>query len=190
MVKRNRRCPRLRITGGGSGVVNHVGARLLADLADQVELTEALPMAMAPTKQRRGGHDRGGVLADVAVMHADGGDTICDVAVLRDQPESFGDVASHPTVWRTLDAVDGAALERIKVARAEARAQAWAAGADPGFYVIDIDATLIGWHSEKTGRRGFCRLSTPDHGPINSSMPSLDSKPSASKSERPHAVHR
>ena len=160
MVKRNRRCPRLKITGEGSGVVNHVGARLLADLADQVGLTEALSAAMAPTKQRRRGHDRGGVLVDVAVMLADGGDTISDVAVLRDQPELFGDVASHPTVWRTLDAVDGAALERIKVARAEARARAWAAGADPGFYVIDIDATLIGSHSEKehaapTYKRGF-----------------------------------
>ena len=160
MVKRNRRRPRLRITGDGSGVVNHVGARLLADLADQVGLTDALSVAMAPTKQRRRGHDRGGVLVDVAVMLADGGDTISDVAVLRDQPDLFGDVASHPTVWRTLEAVDEAALERIKTARAQARSTAWAAGADPGFYVIDIDATLIGSHSDKEGaaptyKRGF-----------------------------------
>ena len=115
---------------------------------------------MAPTKQRRRGHDRGGVLVDVAVMLADGGDTISDVAVLRDQPDLFGEVASHPTVWRTLEAVDEAALERIKTARAEPRAKAWAAGADPGFYVIDIDATLVGSHSEKehaapTYKRGF-----------------------------------
>jgi len=100
------------------------------------------------------------VLTDVAVMLADGGETISDVAVLRDQPALFGDVASHPTVWRTLQAVDDAALERIKHARAQARARAWAAGADPGFYVIDIDATLIGAHSEKeqaapTYKRGF-----------------------------------
>ena len=160
MVKRNRRRPRLKITGDGSGIVNHVGARLLADVADQVGLTDALSVAMAPTKQRRRGHDRGGVLVDVAVMLADGGDTISDVAVLRDQPDLFGDVASHPTVWRTLDAVDEAALERVKIARAGARAKAWAAGADPGFYVIDIDATLVGSHSDKehaapTYKRGF-----------------------------------
>ena len=160
MVKRNRRRPRLKITGDGSGIVNHVGARLLADVADQVGLTDALSVAMAPTKQRRRGHDRGGVLVDVAVMLADGGDTISDVAVLRDQPDLFGDVASHPTVWRTLDAVDEAALERVKIARAGARAKAWAAGADPGFYVIDIDAILVGSHSDKehaapTYKRGF-----------------------------------
>jgi hypothetical protein len=160
MVKRNRRRPRLKITGGGTGVVNHVGARLVADLADRVGLTSALSMAMAPTKQRRRGHDRGEVLVDVAVMLADGGDTISDVAVLRDQPGLFGEVASHPTVWRTLEAVDVTTLERIKAARARARAAAWAAGADPGFYVIDIDATLVGAHSEKehaapTYKRGF-----------------------------------
>src|SRR5690606_37899461 len=39
-------------------------------------------------------------------------------------------------------------------------ASAWAAGADPGFYVIDIDATLVGAHSDKeqaapTWKRGF-----------------------------------
>jgi Transposase DDE domain group 1 len=105
-------------------------------------------------------HDRGEVLVDVAVMLADGGDTISDVAVLRDQPDLFGDVASHATVWRTLDAVDTITLERIKIARAQARAKAWTAGADPGFYVIDIDATLVGAHSEKeqaapTYKRGF-----------------------------------
>lgn len=160
MVKRNRRRPRLKITGGGTGVVNHVGARLVADLADQVGLTAALSAAMAPTKQRRRGHDRGEVLVDVVVMLADGGDTISDVAVLRDQPDLFGEVASHATVWRTLEAVDETALDRIKTARAQARANAWAAGADPGFYVIDIDATLVGSHSDKEGaaptyKRGF-----------------------------------
>ena len=160
MVKRNHRRPRLKITGDGTGIVNHVGARLVADLADHVGLTAALSAAMAPTKQRRRGHDRGEVLVDVAVMLADGGETISDVAVLRDQSALFGEVASHPTVWRTLEAIDTAVLERINTARAQARANAWAAGADPGFYVIDIDATLIGSHSEKehaapTYKRGF-----------------------------------
>jgi hypothetical protein len=160
MVKRNRRRRHLKITAGGSGIVNHAGARLPAELADELGLTSALSAAMAPTKQRRRGHDRGEVLVDVAVMLADGGETISDMAVLRDQPALFGEVASHATVWRALDAVDEATLERIKLARARARAAAWAAGADPGFYVIDIDATLIGAHSEKeqaapTYKRGF-----------------------------------
>jgi hypothetical protein len=132
----------------------------LVDLADAVGLTASLSAAMASTKQRRRGHDRGEVLTDVAVAIAGGAETISDLATMRDQPDLFGPVASHATVWRTLDAVDEAALERIKTARADARANAWAAGADPGFYVIDIDATLVNAHSEKehaapTWKQGF-----------------------------------
>jgi hypothetical protein len=160
MVKRRRRRPALKITGDGAGLANHAGARLLADLADEIGLTGELSTAMAPTKQRRRGHDRGEVLADLIVAIADGAETISDLATLRDQPDLFGPVASHPTVWRTLAAVDDAVLARIKTARAHARATAWAAGADPGFYVIDIDATLVGAHSDKeqaapTWKRGF-----------------------------------
>ena len=151
---------RLRVTGDGRGVVGHAGARLLSDLADRVGLTAGLSIAMAPTKQRRRGHDRGRVVTDLAVMIADGGTTIADLAVLRDQPSLFGEVASTPTAWRTLEAIDDAALARIAAARAAARRRVWAAGADPGFYVIDLDATLITSHSDKTGaaptyKRGF-----------------------------------
>jgi hypothetical protein len=148
------------VTGGGKCVANHAGARLVADVADSVGLTAALSTAMAPTKQRATGHDRGQVLTDLAVALADGATTITDLAVLRDQPKLFGHVASGPTVWRTLAAIDDATLERIAMARAVARAQVWARGGDPGFYVIDIDATLIGAHSEKekaapTYKKGF-----------------------------------
>jgi hypothetical protein len=148
------------VSADSDNVVSHAGARVLSDLADAVGLTGGLSVAMAPTKQRRRGHDRGQVLVDVAVMIADGGEAISDLAVLRDQPDLFGEVASTPTAWRTLEAVDPAALERIAVARAEARRRVWAAGADPGFYVIDFDATLITAHSEKEGaaptyKRGF-----------------------------------
>ena len=159
-MKRNRTRPRLTVTADGQGVAAHCGARVLSDLADELGLTSALSEAMATTKQRRRGHDRGQVLADLAVMIAAGGETISDLAVLRDQPALFGEVASTPTAWRALEAVDGASLDRIAHARATARAAAWAAGADPGFYVIDFDGTLIGSHSEKEGaaptyKRGF-----------------------------------
>jgi Transposase DDE domain group 1 len=159
-VKRNRARRRLVVTADGVKVVGHAGARLLSDLADEVGLTDGLSAAMAPTKRRSRGHDRGQVLVDVAVMIADGGETISDLAVLRDQPDLFGQVASTPTAWRTLEAVDADALERIAIGRAAARKAVWAAGADPGFYVIDFDATLITAHSEKQGaaptyKRGF-----------------------------------
>jgi hypothetical protein len=160
MVNRSQGRSRLKVTGDGRGVVGHAGARLLSDLADRVGLTGGLSAAMAPTKQRRRGHDRGRVLADLAVMIAGGGTAIADLAVLRDQPTLFGEVASTPTAWRTLEAIDGAALDRIAQARAAARRRVWAAGADPGFYVIDFDGTLITSHSDKTGaaptyKRGF-----------------------------------
>ena len=159
-MQRNSTRPRLSVTGDGQNVVGHAGSRLLCDLADELGLTDGLSVAMAPTKQRCRGHDRGHVLVDLAVMLADGGEAISDLAVLRDQPNLFGEVASLPTAWRTLEAIDDVTLARIGVARAAARSVAWAAGADPGFYVIDFDATLVNSHSEKEGaapnyKRGF-----------------------------------
>jgi hypothetical protein len=118
---------------GDLGVVSHAGLRLLSDVADEVGLTDGLTAAMAPTKVHRRGHDRGQVLVELAVMIADSGEAISDLAVLRNQPALFGEVASDPTAWRTLRSVDGAGLDRIRSARSAARAAVWAAGADPGF---------------------------------------------------------
>lgn len=159
-MKRRRGRKRLKVTRGGRGLVNHAGARLLSDVADDIGLTVGLSTALAPTKQRRRGHDRGDVLRDLAVMIADGGTRISDLAVLRNQPGLFDGVASTPTAWRTLEAIDDEMLERIAVARAHARQNAWERGMDPGFYVVDLDATLVGAHSEKEGaaptyKKGF-----------------------------------
>ena len=152
--------PRLSVTTGGKNVVGHAGARLLVDLAEELGLSAGLSRAMAPTKKRRRGHDRGQVLVDLAVALADGATTISDLRVLADQPELFGELASTATAWRTLESLDDAAAGRIAAARAAARAAAWEAGGDPGFYVIDIDATLVESHSDKQGaaptwKRGF-----------------------------------
>ncbi len=130
-------------------MVSHAGARLLVDLADELGLTQQLSVAMAATKKRRRGHDRGEVLVNLTVALADGATAISDLAILADQSGLFGEVASVPTTWRTLEAMDDDALDRIAGARAEARRAAWAAGMDPGFYVIDIDGTLVDAHSAK-----------------------------------------
>jgi len=144
-------------------VVAHAGARLLADLAEATGLTGALSEALAGSRVRGGGHDPGRVLADLAVMLADGGETISDLATLRDQPELFGKVASAATAWRALDGIDQGALSRIRAARAASRETAWAQHADtigqfpqaraagrviPGL-VLDIDASIVICHSEK-----------------------------------------
>ena len=152
--------PRLDVSTDGRGIVNHAGTRLLSDLADGLGLTEALSVAMASTTGRRPSHDRGRLLVDMAVMLADGGTCVSDLAVLGNQPELFGEVASVPTAWRVIQGIDPDTLAVIEGARAAARRAAWEAGADPGFYVLDLDATLVGSHSEKEGagatyKRGF-----------------------------------
>lgn len=151
---------RVKVTGDGKGVVGHAGALLIAELADRVGLTSALSAAMAHTRRRRSAHDPGVVLTQLAVSLADGGDCLADIAVLRSQPDLFGQVASDPTVFRVLDSVHAEGLRNIATARAKARAVVWAAGAAPAEIVIDIDGTLVDAHSDKqdaspTYKRGF-----------------------------------
>ena len=155
-----RAAQRVRVTGDGKGVASHAGSLLLAELADRVGLTEGLSAAMAHTRRRRSAHDPGVVLTHLAVMLADGGDCLADIAALRQQPELFGHVGSDPTVWRVLDSIHCDGLRNIAAARAAARAVAWAAGAAPDEIVIDIDGTLLDAHSDKqdatpTYKRGF-----------------------------------
>jgi Transposase DDE domain group 1 len=137
------------VTTDGTGVVGHAGAALLRELADRVGLTTALGWR-GPGARRR--HPDAAVLRDLAVLLADGGDCLSDLAVLRDQPELFGPVASTPTAWRVVERVgtDPDGLARLRAARAHARARAWAAGAhpDPELLVVDADATLVLAHSD------------------------------------------
>ncbi|MGX1507614.1 UNVERIFIED_CONTAM: hypothetical protein RKD43_006239 [Streptomyces graminofaciens] len=117
--------PRLHVSADGAGVVGHAGGRLLADLADVTGLTSAYSTVLRPLRPRGTGHDPGRIATDLAVMLADGGETITDLAVLRDQGEVFGPVASTPTTWRLLAGVDERALDRLRSARAQAREVAW-----------------------------------------------------------------
>lgn len=94
--------PRLVVSTDGSGVVGHAGARLLADLAEATGLTAAYSTVLRPLRPRGTGYDSGRIATDLAVMLADGGEAIADLAVLRDQREVFGPVASTPTAWRLL----------------------------------------------------------------------------------------
>ena len=147
----------IEVTTDGTGVVGHAGAALLRELADRVGLTSALGWRGSQDRRRR--HPDAAVLRDLAVMLADGGDCLSDLAALRDQPELFGPVASTPTAWRVLEraAHDPDGLARLRAARAHARARAWTAGGDPDveLLVIDADATLVLAHSDhKEGAAG------------------------------------
>jgi Transposase DDE domain group 1 len=155
------------VTTDATGVVGHAGAALLGELADRVGLTRALGWHEPEGRHR---HRDATVLRDLAVMLADGGDCLSDLAVLRDQPELFGPVASTPTAWRVIERVgkDPDGLARLRAARAHARARAWAAGAHPdlGLLIVDADATLVLAHSDAKqgaagtykGSFGFCPL--------------------------------
>ncbi|MEV6536898.1 IS1380 family transposase [Streptomyces sp. NPDC051639] len=154
---------KVHVSADGSGVVGHAGARLLTDLADATGLTAAYSAALRPLRPRGTGHDPGRVATDLAVMLADGGEAIADLAVLRDQADVFGPVASTPTAWRLLADTDEAALASLRAARATAREIAWTQATETGEgipavraggrelpgLVLDLDATLDTCHSEK-----------------------------------------
>lgn len=155
LVKYSRRRRHPVVTADGEGVVNHVGALLLKELADRMGLTDDLSRALSQARLRRSAYDPAAILRDVAVTLANGGDCIADLAALRGQETLFGKVAPDVTAWRAVRKTAPRCLAGIKAARATARARAWAAGAGPkGEMILDFDATLIVSHSDKEGARG------------------------------------
>jgi hypothetical protein len=130
-------------------LVSHAGVVLLVELADRAGLTEALSVGLADTRERRSAHDPGRVLRDVAVMLADGGDCVSDMAAFEGQERLFGARASETTTHRVLKSVDEALLAGVRAARAKARARVWSAGARPETITLNIDATLVTAHSDK-----------------------------------------
>jgi hypothetical protein len=157
--------PKVRVSADGRGVVSHVGTRLLADVAAAVGLPEVFEAAVGGRRRRRSAHAPGRVLTDLAVLLADGGEAISDLAALRHQPGLFGCVASTVTAWRVLDGVDAAGLDALMQARAQARERAWLLRAEAGRpiptltcagitvpgLVIDLDASLVSCHSPALG---------------------------------------
>lgn len=139
---------RVRVMAGDRQVVSQVGMHLLGDLGDRTGLTSAYSAAVPWTGERAPGHDRGRLLAQVAVMLAGGGQCVADMAALRNQADLFGDVASAPTIWRAVSEVDDAVLDGLRRARAQARAKVWASGGAPHQVILDVDAALVEVHSE------------------------------------------
>lgn len=148
------------MTADGHGTASHAGTRLLADIAERSGLGADLTRALAPVVKGRRRHQPGEVLVDLALTLADGGECVSDLKTLRDQPGLFGEVASQPTAWRLLDAVDEGALGGLQAARAASRARVWAAGLAPARLTLDFDASLVDVHTEKeqaapTYKKGF-----------------------------------
>ena len=125
--------PRARfdVTADGDGLVGHAGVALLVGLADRLGLPAALDRWSGREQPGRVRHRVGKVLADPAVMLADGGDCLSDLVVLRDQPGLFGPVASTrpPGGCSSASAQGGErSLAGLRLARAQARRRAWQAG--------------------------------------------------------------
>jgi hypothetical protein len=145
---------KVEVRADGTGLSSRAGTALLPLAAERLGLTDALGWALAETRERRSVHDPGRVFCDLAVMLADGGRCVSDLVALGSQPALFGDVASISTARRVLLSVGEAELERLRAARAQARARAWAAGAAPEEVILDFDATPITAHSDKEHAAG------------------------------------
>lgn len=156
MVRSDGTLGKVQVTADGSGMVSLAGAGLLALCADRVGLTESVSRSLWGMRRRRGRHDPGRVVRDLAVMLAAGGDSVPDLAALRGQRKLIGEVASDATARRAIAwvAADPARLDALRHARAQARERAWKLGARPERIVIDIDATLLSAYSQKEGAAG------------------------------------
>jgi hypothetical protein len=155
-VQRDGRNVTVEVTADGEGLVSHAGTALLAQMADKSGLTRALSVRLAGLKQRRSGHDPGRVVRDLAVMLAGGGDCLADLGAVRDQDALFGAVASDSTAFRVVDriACTPGLLDALADAHARAREYVWKQTGTPERVTIDVDATLLGSHSEKEGAAG------------------------------------
>jgi hypothetical protein len=124
-------------------------------VGDKLGLTRALSLRLAVLKQRRRGHDPGGVIRDLAVMLADGGECVSDLGAVRDQEALFGPVASDSTAFRVVDQVaERKLLGELRAAHARARERFWGLHGAPEQLTIDLDPTLICAHSDQEGAAG------------------------------------
>jgi hypothetical protein len=169
---------RVHVQAGGESLISSAGAAMLLSTARVSGLAKALGVELAPWRAARSIHDPGKTVLDLAVAIGLGGDCLADIGVVRAQPELFGPVASDPTVSRLFEALaeqPAEAIAAIRAARAQARGRVWLRRSpfvDHRQVVVDLDATLIGAHSEKeqaspTFKRGFGfhpMLAFVDHG--------------------------
>jgi hypothetical protein len=142
------------VRADGTGLSSRAGTSLLALVAQRLGLTDGLCAALAGTRERRSAHDPGRVLCDLAVMAADGGRCVSDLAALGGQSALFGEVASVSTARRVLLSIGAGELEPIRQVRSLARERAWRAGAAPERVILDFDWPPIEAHSEKQGAAG------------------------------------
>ena len=90
------RCGGVRVEAGRESLISSAGAALLLQTAQVSGLAAGLSEGLSSWRTRRSLHDPGKTVLDLAVGIALGGDCLADAAVVRAQPELFGNVASDP----------------------------------------------------------------------------------------------
>jgi hypothetical protein len=99
-VKNSARAARVAVSADGRGLVSQAGAVLLWETMRVTGLARGLSENLAPWWAPRAVHDPGKVIGDLAAAVALGGDCLADIAVLREQPQLAGPVASDLVVSR------------------------------------------------------------------------------------------
>jgi len=150
-VNNRSRLGSLQITADGTRLASRSGTALVPELAARLGLTAELSESLAGLHRRRPLHEPGRIACDLAAMLIDGGDCLSDLGALAEQPDLFGEIASHSTASRLLHSLGPAERWALAEARAAARRRAWEAGGRPSRIVLDFDAHLLESHTEKEG---------------------------------------
>jgi hypothetical protein len=129
------------VSADGRGLVSQAGAVLLWETLRVTGLGRGLSDGLARWRAPRAVHDPGKVIADLAAAVALGGDCLADIAVLREQPELAGPVASDP-VARALSAAQFEFEDKNCLWQALAAFRA--SGADFADCLIGIKNTSVG----------------------------------------------
>ncbi|MER6540705.1 transposase [Streptomyces sp900105755] len=160
---------RLNVRADGRNLVGHAGVVLLRRIADRVGLTTALTAAL-PQGVGPGRRDRGIALIQLACAIVLGARNVLEAEQLQHHwKRLFPRPVSDSTLWRALQAVDGPVIARVERTRAAVRRVVWTLlvlrpGGFPwisvcgrtlaGWYVLDLDATIVTCTSRKEGAAG------------------------------------
>ncbi|MFF3879421.1 IS1380 family transposase [Streptomyces sp. NPDC001978] len=160
---------RLDVRADGKNLIGHAGVVLLRKVADRVGLATALSAAL-PKGTGPGWRDRGTALVQLACAIALGATNLLEAEQLQHHWRTlFARPVSDSTLRRTLEAIDGPVVARVERVRAVTRRVVWTLlalrpGGFPwisvccreltGWYVLDLDATIVTCTSRKEGAAG------------------------------------
>ncbi|MGI5137328.1 IS1380 family transposase [Streptomyces sp. CA-106110] len=160
---------RLAARADGKNLIGHAGVVLLRKVADRTGLVTALSAAL-PKGAGPGWRERGMALVQLACAIVLGATNILEAERLQYQWRPlFPRPVSDSTLRRTLATIDGLVAARVERVRAAIRRVVWTLlalrpGGFPwitvcgraltGWYVLDLDATIVTCTSAKEGAAG------------------------------------